>query len=98
MSLLLLPTYSPELNPVERWFQEFRCALANRVFETIGSPQDALTQFAKFNRLLLVDGGHRHVVPSMISIGIFTDLPRRREAVEKVTADCAGVALRRSVA
>lgn len=27
MSLLRLPSYSPELNPVERWFQEFRRAL-----------------------------------------------------------------------
>ncbi len=44
VSLLSLPSYSPELNPVERWFQEFRRALANRVFETIGSLQDALTR------------------------------------------------------
>lgn len=44
VGLLSLPSYSPELNPVERWFQEFRRALANRVFETIGSLQDALTR------------------------------------------------------
>jgi transposase len=44
VELLPLPAYSPELNPVERWFQEFRRALANRVFETIGSLQDALTR------------------------------------------------------
>ena len=44
VSLLALPAYSPELNPVERWVQEFRRALANRVFETIGSLQDALTR------------------------------------------------------
>jgi transposase len=44
VSLLPLPAYSPELNPVERWFQEFRRALANKVFETIGSLQDALTR------------------------------------------------------
>jgi transposase len=37
VSLLPLPSYSPELNPVERWFEEFRRALANRVFETIES-------------------------------------------------------------
>ena len=43
-SLLALPSYSPELNPVERWFQEFRRTLANRVFETIESLQDALTR------------------------------------------------------
>jgi transposase len=44
VSFLPLPSYSPELNPVERWFQEFRRALANRVFETIKSLQDALTR------------------------------------------------------
>jgi transposase len=44
VSLLALPAYSPELNRVERWFEEFRRALANRVFETIGSLQDALTR------------------------------------------------------
>jgi transposase len=44
VSFLALPAYSPELNPVERWFQEFRRALANKVFETIGSLQDALTR------------------------------------------------------
>ena len=35
VSLMKLPAYSPELNPVERWFQEFRRALSNRVFETV---------------------------------------------------------------
>ena len=44
VSLLPLPSYSPELNPVERWFQEFRRTLANRVFETIESLQEALTR------------------------------------------------------
>ncbi len=29
---IALPPYSPELDPVERWFQEFRRALANRCF------------------------------------------------------------------
>lgn len=28
VSLLKLPPYSPELNPVERWFQEFRRELS----------------------------------------------------------------------
>ncbi len=32
VSLLNLPAYSPELNPVERWFLEFRRALSNKVF------------------------------------------------------------------
>ena len=44
VSLLPLPSYSPELNPVERWFQEFRRNLANSVFETIESLQEALTR------------------------------------------------------
>src|SRR3954453_3336792 len=44
VSLLGLPRYSPELNPLERWFQEFRRALSNRTFETIELLQEALTQ------------------------------------------------------
>jgi transposase len=42
--LLRLPSYSPESNPVERWFQEFRCALSNRVFDTVEQLQEALTK------------------------------------------------------
>ena len=30
-----LPAYAPELNPVERLFQELRKGLANRIFETL---------------------------------------------------------------
>ena len=44
VSLLALPSYSPELNPVERWFQEFRRALSNRTFETVEPLQEALTK------------------------------------------------------
>lgn len=44
VSLLRLPSYSPELNPVERWFQEFRRALSNRTFETVELLQEALTK------------------------------------------------------
>lgn len=36
-------SYSPELNPVERWFQEFRKALSNKVFKTIDLIHDAIT-------------------------------------------------------
>jgi len=39
-----LPPYSPELNPAERWFQEVRKALANKVFETLSALEDALTE------------------------------------------------------
>lgn len=41
---LAFPPYSPELNPVERWFQEFRRALANRCFDSLDALHDALTQ------------------------------------------------------
>ena len=44
MSLLSLPSYSPELNPVERWFQQFRRSLSNRTFETVELLQEALTK------------------------------------------------------
>ena len=44
VSLLRLPAYSPELNPVERWFQEFRRALSNKVFGTVELLQEALTK------------------------------------------------------
>jgi transposase len=44
ISLLNLPAYSPELNPAERWFQEFRSALSNKVFESVELLQEALTE------------------------------------------------------
>jgi transposase len=44
VSLMRLPAYSPELNPVERWFQEFGRALSNRDFETVELLQEALTE------------------------------------------------------
>ena len=44
VSLLMLPPYSPELDPAERWFQEFRRKLSNRIFESVALMQEALTQ------------------------------------------------------
>ncbi len=44
VSLLELPAYSPELDPVERWFQEFRRELSNRRFESVELLQEALSQ------------------------------------------------------
>jgi transposase len=44
ISLLMLPHYSPELDPVERWFQEFRRKLSNTTFETVALPQEALSR------------------------------------------------------
>ena len=42
VSFVRLPAYSPELDPVERWFQEFRRELSNRTFEAIELLQEAL--------------------------------------------------------
>ncbi len=44
VSLIMLPPYSPELDPAERWFQEFRRELSNRTFETVAVLQEALTR------------------------------------------------------
>jgi transposase len=44
VSLLPLPAYSPELDPVERWFQEFRRELSNRIFKSVELLQKALSQ------------------------------------------------------
>ena len=41
---LRLPAYSLELDPVERWFQEFRRELSNKAFETVELLQEALTR------------------------------------------------------
>ena len=44
VSLIMLPPYSPELDPAERWFQEFRLKLSNRTFESVALLQEALSQ------------------------------------------------------
>jgi transposase len=44
VSLLMLPPYSPELDPAERWFEEFRRKLSNRIFKSVALMQEALTQ------------------------------------------------------
>ena len=44
VDFLRLPRYSPELNPVERWFQEFRRVLSNKTFETVELLQEALSR------------------------------------------------------
>jgi hypothetical protein len=35
LTIIFLPSYSPELNPVERFFQEIRKVTANMIFENI---------------------------------------------------------------
>jgi hypothetical protein len=42
--LMLAPYSSPELDPAERWFEEFRRKSSNRVFESVALLQEALTQ------------------------------------------------------
>ena len=44
VDFLRLPAYSPELDPVERWFQEFRRELSNKTFESVELLQEALGQ------------------------------------------------------
>lgn len=44
LSMKILPAYSPELNPVERLFQELRKALSNQIFNTIKEVEDSLTK------------------------------------------------------
>jgi transposase len=44
VSLLELPPYSPELDPAERWFEEFRRKLSNMTFESVALIQEALTR------------------------------------------------------
>ncbi|MBI3659522.1 transposase, partial [Candidatus Acetothermia bacterium] len=42
MSSLRLPSYSPELNPVEQLFKQLRARLANQVFENLEALEHAL--------------------------------------------------------
>jgi transposase len=42
--LLELPAYSPELDPAEKWFEEFRRTLSNKTFESVALIQEALTR------------------------------------------------------
>jgi transposase len=46
-TLVHLPTACPELNPVERLFEEFRKQLSNCVFENIDELQSYLCQILK---------------------------------------------------
>lgn len=47
LHLQLLPAYSPELNPVERLFQEMRKAVSNQVFTSIQEIEKLLTKALK---------------------------------------------------
>jgi len=43
LSIIYLPPYSPELNPVERYFEEMRRATANQIFTTMDDLEKRLT-------------------------------------------------------
>ena len=47
LSILYLPSYSPELNPVERFFEEVRRFTADRVFTSMKALEKRLTKFIK---------------------------------------------------
>jgi transposase len=47
ITLQKLPAASPELNPVERFFEELRKALSNQVFDTIDAVEDKLCEVLK---------------------------------------------------
>lgn len=47
LNLELLPAYSPQLNPVERFFQEIRRKLKNRVFISYEEVEKAVIEIAK---------------------------------------------------
>lgn len=47
--VLFLPSYSPELNPTERFFEELRKATANQIFKTIAEQEVVIE--AKLNQL-----------------------------------------------
>ena len=44
LSILALPTYSPQLNPVERFFEELRKATANRIFANLEEQTKLISQ------------------------------------------------------
>ena len=44
ISVIPLPAYSPELNPVERFFQELRRRIANKIFSSLEELEDALLE------------------------------------------------------
>ena len=47
LTLIYLPSYSPELNPVERYFQELRRSTANQIFKNMKDLEKRLTKTIK---------------------------------------------------
>lgn len=44
LTIVRLPSYSPQLNPAERFFGEVRKGTANQIFETIDAQERAITE------------------------------------------------------
>lgn len=44
LTIVRLPSYSPQLNPAERFFGEVRKGTANQIFETIDAQEEAITE------------------------------------------------------
>lgn len=47
LTLIPLPSYSPELNPAERFFEEIRRETANRVFESLEKQKNLIIEAVK---------------------------------------------------
>ncbi len=44
LSIIYLPSYSPELNPTERFFEEIRKATANEIFTDLDAVEERITK------------------------------------------------------
>jgi len=47
LTLISLPSYSPELNPAERFFEEIRRETANRIFESLDKQKNLIIEAVK---------------------------------------------------
>jgi transposase len=47
LSIIYLPSYSPELNPIERFFEEMRKSTANEIFKGLDAIEERLTKAVK---------------------------------------------------
>lgn len=47
LTMINLPSYSPELNPTERYFEEIRRETANRIFESLNDCEERITEAVK---------------------------------------------------
>lgn len=47
ITCIFLPPYSPELNPVERFFEEIRKATANQIFKTLNDQEEVIAAAVK---------------------------------------------------